>query len=150
MLTRVGEIFHIDFGHILGNVKTKFGITRERQPFVFTPQMALIISDEVVDFATVLNSEDYIKFEGMCCQAYNKLRQKGNLLITLFSLMLPAYLPELKDRQKDISYLRKALDLEMSFDEANNHFRSTLKDCLKNSFTRVIDYQAHIFKHKHD
>lgn len=32
MLTRVGHLFHIDFGHFLGNFKSKFGI--KRGPFL--------------------------------------------------------------------------------------------------------------------
>lgn len=30
------QLFHIDFGHILGNFKSKFGIKRERVPFILT------------------------------------------------------------------------------------------------------------------
>lgn len=32
----VFQLFHIDFGHILGNFKSKFGIKRERVPFILT------------------------------------------------------------------------------------------------------------------
>lgn len=39
-----GNLFHIDFGHFLGNVKKKFGIKRERDPFVFTGEMAYFIN----------------------------------------------------------------------------------------------------------
>jgi phosphatidylinositol-4,5-bisphosphate 3-kinase len=42
MLTRGGRLFHIDFGHFLGNFKSKYGYRRERAPFVFTPQVRLI------------------------------------------------------------------------------------------------------------
>jgi phosphatidylinositol-4,5-bisphosphate 3-kinase len=28
MITQTGHLFHIDFGHFLGNFKTKFGINR--------------------------------------------------------------------------------------------------------------------------
>ncbi|KAF0030685.1 hypothetical protein F2P81_017416 [Scophthalmus maximus] len=36
MVRSTGQLFHIDFGHILGNFKSKFGIKRERVPFILT------------------------------------------------------------------------------------------------------------------
>ena len=36
-------MFHIDFGHILGNVKYKFGIKRERVPFILASDFVYII-----------------------------------------------------------------------------------------------------------
>lgn len=35
-----GHFLHIDFGHFLGHVKTKFGYKRERDPFPLTPEVA--------------------------------------------------------------------------------------------------------------
>ncbi|DAZ96005.1 TPA: hypothetical protein N0F65_009306 [Lagenidium giganteum] len=43
MLSRHGKLFHIDFGHILGNFKKKFGLKRERTMFVFTPAFASVL-----------------------------------------------------------------------------------------------------------
>lgn len=42
-----GNLFHIDFGHFLGNVKSKYGIKRERDPFVFTKEMAKFIKYDI-------------------------------------------------------------------------------------------------------
>jgi phosphatidylinositol kinase/protein kinase (PI-3 family) len=42
MITRSGMLFHIDFGHFLGNWKKKGGVKRERAPFVFTSTMAKV------------------------------------------------------------------------------------------------------------
>ena len=47
MLSKEGHLFHIDFGHFLGNFKSKFGIKRERAPFVFTPDFAYVLGDKV-------------------------------------------------------------------------------------------------------
>ena len=39
-----GNFFHIDFGHFLGNIKSKFGVKREKAPFIFTPAMERVSS----------------------------------------------------------------------------------------------------------
>lgn len=39
----VFQLFHIDFGHILGNFKSKFGIKRERVPFILTHDFIHVI-----------------------------------------------------------------------------------------------------------
>lgn len=80
MITRDGRLFHIDFGHFLGNFKYKAGIKRERAPFIFTTH-----------FSDVLGGPGHPRFEQFeeyCVEAFNVLRKNGNLLITLFFLML--------------------------------------------------------------
>ena len=37
------QLFHIDFGHILGRFKSKFGVRRERVPFVLTSDFVYVI-----------------------------------------------------------------------------------------------------------
>jgi len=104
MLKRTGELFHIDFGHFLGNFKWKYGIKRERAPFVFTPAFAAVLGGE--------GSPTYQKFEELAVMAFNVLRKNSSLLVTLFSLMVSCGIPELQ-REEDIAYLRDNL---MSFE----------------------------------
>jgi phosphatidylinositol kinase/protein kinase (PI-3 family) len=102
MLTRDGRLFHIDFGHFLGNFKSKLGVKRERAPFVFTPHFSDVLdgpgSDRfklfevgllrVVLLRRMSRSDCHCFVQSYCVQAYNILRHNGNLLITLFFLML--------------------------------------------------------------
>lgn len=147
---------------LLGNFKWKLGVRRERQPFVFTPEMAYVVSED-----TSPSSLAYAEFEGICCRAFCELRKKGsiyiivcnfkfncnfyivdigNYLISLFALMLPAGMPELLKRE-DISYLRDILSLYLSDSEANEKLRMELKNCL-GSLSRPIDNWFHNVMHK--
>lgn len=43
MLARDGRLFHVDFRHFLGNLKSKFGVRRETAPFALTPDFARVM-----------------------------------------------------------------------------------------------------------
>jgi len=75
-----GIFFHIDYGHILGNFKYKFGIKRERAPFLLT--------HEFVHVYTKTGREEHFKM--YCVQALNILRKNANRLINLFIIMSSA------------------------------------------------------------
>jgi phosphatidylinositol-4,5-bisphosphate 3-kinase len=124
MCTRNGYFFHIDFGHFLGNFKSKMGIKRETAPFVLTQQY--VEGEEkrrrrkgkkrVDKCLTVMGgkkSANYREFVSLCCRIFNILRRNADLFITLFHLMLLTGIPELQ-REKDIEYLRTALHLHLS------------------------------------
>ncbi len=83
MVTEEGHVFHIDFGHFLGNFKKKLGVKRERTPFVFSPEMYHVVAGEEAN----TRAEQYARFEGICCHAFNVLRRHGHLLMTLFALI---------------------------------------------------------------
>ena len=43
MVKTNGQLFHIDFGHFLGNFKHKFGIRRERVPMILSADFVEVI-----------------------------------------------------------------------------------------------------------
>ncbi|XP_072428909.1 phosphatidylinositol 4,5-bisphosphate 3-kinase catalytic subunit beta isoform isoform X1 [Chiloscyllium punctatum] len=138
MVRESGQLFHIDFGHILGNFKSKFGIKRERVPFILTYDFIHVIQQGKTG-----NTEKFSRFRQYCEEAYLILRKNGNLFITLFALMLTAGLPELSSI-KDIQYLKDSLALGKSDDEALKHFRQKFDEALRESWTTKVNWMAHI------
>jgi Phosphoinositide 3-kinase family, accessory domain (PIK domain)/Phosphatidylinositol 3- and 4-kinase/Phosphoinositide 3-kinase C2 len=137
MLTKDGKLFHIDFGHFLGNFKSKFGYKRERAPFVFTPAFAAVMGGE--------GAPAYKRFESLACASYNVLRRHGHLLITLFYLMMASGLPELTE-VRDMAWLQDKLMLTATEEEAAEHFRKQIKVSLNTRATLFND-AVHLFKH---
>ena len=129
-MTEDGHFFHIDFGHFLGNTKKKFGVNRERAPFVLTP-----------DFIYVMDRKDGARFKRCvkcCIEAYDVLRQHARLLIALFAMMLSTGMPELNSAD-DIRYLQNVLLLDLPSAEALATFEKILYDCINvNWGTQVL------------
>ena len=137
MIKENGIFFHIDFGHILGNFKSKFFIKRERTPFLLTPMMANVYS--------TIGSEEY--FKTACVKAYNILRHNAQRLINMFIIMSTAGMPELCS-MGDVRYAKRMLKLDMPNDEdAGNYFVGLIKQS-KNDRFRLIDNIFHYYKHR--
>ena len=140
MLSEAGHLFHIDFGHFLGNFKSKFGVKRERSAFVFTPQMHYVMRAPPgtlgADGGPALG---YLDFVEICCRAYNVVRRHGALFITLFMLMTPAEMPELLE-VGDITYLRDMLALHLTEKEAEKRFRAEIDKALNTASRQADDF----------
>lgn len=141
MVRSTGQLFHIDFGHILGNFKTKFRIKRERVPFILTHDFIHVIQQ-----GKTSNTKKFGSFRQYCEDAYLILRKNGNLFITLFALMLTAGLPELTS-VKDIQYLKDSLALGKTDEEALKQFRQKFDEALRESWTTKVNWMAHNVAH---
>ncbi|XP_032818129.1 phosphatidylinositol 4,5-bisphosphate 3-kinase catalytic subunit delta isoform [Petromyzon marinus] len=137
MIRETGQLFHIDFGHFLGNFKSKFGIKRERVPFILTYDFVHVIQE-----GKTTNSEKFDRFRRYCERAYLILRKNGHLFLNLFSLMLAAGLPELTS-PKDIQYLKETLALEKREDDALKHFCQKFNEALRESWKTKVMWMAH-------
>ncbi|RWS28858.1 Phosphatidylinositol-4:5-bisphosphate 3-kinase catalytic subunit alpha-like isoform [Leptotrombidium deliense] len=143
MINEEGQIFHIDFGHFLGHFKKKFGINRERVPFVLTDDFLYVISK---GHENPQKSKEFEDFTKLCGEAYLCLRKHANLLITLFTMMLSTGIPELQSID-DIGYLRKTLQVEKSEEEAIKYFNSQFYEAYGGAWTTKIDWFFHSVKH---
>ncbi|KYQ90057.1 phosphatidylinositol-4 [Tieghemostelium lacteum] len=137
MITKYGHLFHIDFGHFLGNYKKKYGFKRERAPFIFTPQYMAIVGGK--------DSQNFKTFVDTCCKAYNILRKNTDLFINLFQLMLSTGIPELQCAE-DIDYLRKALAPDLKDEEAAEEFTKNIIIAL-NTKTVLLNDLFHNWAH---
>ena len=88
MLRENGVLFHIDFGHFLGNFKVKkvvasYSWKRERSPFVMLPAMKYVMDRGGKD------KQLYLEFQQWFEDAFMALRIRHRLLFNLFCLMIP-------------------------------------------------------------
>uniref|UniRef100_A0A671QXJ7 Phosphatidylinositol 4,5-bisphosphate 3-kinase catalytic subunit gamma isoform-like n=1 Tax=Sinocyclocheilus anshuiensis TaxID=1608454 RepID=A0A671QXJ7_9TELE len=138
MITEQGNLFHIDFGHILGNTKSFLGVNRERVPFVLTPDF-LYVMGRVKGRPSLY----FQRFRDTCINAYLSLRAQSRLLVTLFSLMLLTGIPELSMSQ-DMLYLRTALQQDQGEEEARNHFLQQIALCEQKGWTVQANWWFHM------
>jgi phosphatidylinositol-4,5-bisphosphate 3-kinase len=135
MLNFNGLFFHIDFGHIFGNFKTKFGFKRERSVFLLTPQMAYI-------YIQSNNNKEFIHY---CTSAFNILRANAKRIINIMITMSSSNMPEFST-MSDLSYVRDHLNLDMNEKEASEYLIKTIKDSLNDKY-RTFDNLIHNFVH---
>uniref|UniRef100_A0A1B6CVF3 phosphatidylinositol 3-kinase n=1 Tax=Clastoptera arizonana TaxID=38151 RepID=A0A1B6CVF3_9HEMI len=138
MVKRTGQLFHIDFGHILGHFKEKFGFRRERVPFVLTHDFVHVINKG----QTKKEALEFQIFQKQCEQAFLILRRHGCLILSLFAMMISTGLPELSS-EKDLNYLRDTLVLDLSEQDALTHFRSKFDEALCNSWKTSLNWASH-------
>jgi len=144
MVKKDGCFFHIDFGHFLGNFKSKYGVKRERVPFVFTPDLAYVVGGGRRDSK---EKERYKQFEELCVKAFNVLRTPANAaqLMGLFKAMTGAGMPELQ-QDEDIWYMKNRFQLNLKDDEAGKWFNAEANASRKSKF-RLFDNFIHNKKH---
>ncbi|CCI49074.1 unnamed protein product [Albugo candida] len=138
MLQRNGKFFHIDFGHFLGNFKSKLGVKRERAPFVLTHSMIDVIGGE--------QSPQFQEFQRLACEAFKVLRLHSDLLITLVVSASSCGIPELRNEQ-DVRWLHKTVMLDEPSDEkAETRFRELIRRALRTKTTLMND-AVHLMAH---
>ncbi|XP_059138757.1 phosphatidylinositol 4,5-bisphosphate 3-kinase catalytic subunit delta isoform-like [Physella acuta] len=137
MMKTSGQMFHIDFGHFLGNFKSKFHVKRERVPFVLTTHFVHLITKGNAA------PDNFKRFRTMCEKAYLILRQKFSLLMSLFMMMLSGGIPQLTS-PKDVNYLRETLVPHLSEADARAHFRHNFDEALQGSWKTSLNFWFHM------
>ncbi|XP_071051233.1 phosphatidylinositol 4-phosphate 3-kinase C2 domain-containing subunit beta [Onthophagus taurus] len=129
MLKTSGHLFHIDFGKFLGDAQMFGNFKRDRAPFVLTSDMAYVIN------GGDRPSEKFHKFVDLCCQAFNIIRNNGNLFLYLFTLMASSGIKGVT--AEAVNNLSQALLPGLSNPEAAAYFARLIESSLKSWFTQI-------------
>ena len=146
MINDEGRLFHIDFGHFLGHFKKKYGIKRERVPFVLTEDFVRVITKDA-NTPAPCDTPEFGKFREMCENAYMIIRRYSHLIINLFTLMLSSDMPELQSVE-DIMFLRRTLAIDETDERAREFFRKQFFEAYRLSFTTKLDWMFHALNKK--
>jgi hypothetical protein len=91
------------------------------------------------------DSKEFKKFVALGSQVFNIIRENGNMLITLFLLMLGTGIPELTSSD-DILWIRNHLRNDLNPKEAATHFEELVEQSLGDWRAQFNDL-AHIWAH---
>lgn len=92
-----------------------------------------------------LGTPSFERFIELCCVAFNALRHHSNTILQLFTLMLSTGIEQLTDPE-DLSFVRNALVLDKTDEEASAHFRQLVFESL-NTVRTQINNAIHILAH---
>ncbi|KAE8741235.1 hypothetical protein FOCC_FOCC013221 [Frankliniella occidentalis] len=123
----------------MGHFKAKFGIKRERAPFVLVHDFVHVINKGQTKKGQAL---EFQMFQSHCEKAFLILRKHGGLILSLFAMMISTGLPELSS-EKDLNYIRDTLVLNKTEQEAIAHFRAKFDEALALAWRTSLDWAAH-------
>ncbi|RHZ89967.1 hypothetical protein Glove_9g253 [Diversispora epigaea] len=127
LLSPDGNLFHVDFGYILG-----------RDPKPFPPPMKLC--KEMVEAMGGANSIHYQRFKNYCYIAFNILRKSANLILNLFALMVHANVHDIKiEPDKAVWKVQEKFRLDLTEEEAIKYFQNLINDSVSALFPQVIE-----------
>ncbi|KAJ3348201.1 Phosphatidylinositol (PI) 3-kinase [Kappamyces sp. JEL0680] len=127
LLTPQGNLFHVDFGFILG-----------RDPKPFPPPMKLC--KEMVEVMGGAQSSNYHQFRSYSFIAFNSLRKSANLILNLFSLMVKATIADITiEPEKTVTKVQERFQLHLTDEEAIHYFSGLINESIQAYFPQIVE-----------
>ncbi|VDK87957.1 unnamed protein product [Dibothriocephalus latus] len=119
MLTSEGQLFHIDFGFILGN-----------DPKPMAPEVRL--TKAMIEAMGGHQTKLFNEFWKICLTAFLSLRRHANLFLTFFSLVHDTGIHDIaRDPGKACEFLKERFCIDQTDEKAAFRFASRLTDSVK-------------------
>jgi len=128
LMAKTGELFHIDFGFILGRDPKPWP-----PPMKLAPEMVEAMGDQIG------------KFKMYCCNAYNTLRKSSNLILNLVSLMIDAGIDHINQGDKSILKVQEKFKLDYTDEQANIVFLQLIEES-REAFAPQVAEAMHRWK----
>lgn len=141
MMTKDGKLLHIDFGHFLGNFKTKYGIKREKASFFFTPDLKFVMDE----YGRLNGCDEYAVFLELQGKAYNVVRKYAQMFIVMLKMLVATGIPELTT-MRDLTWIENAFQLQLSDEAAIGYFTKITEESLATLMTQINNF-CHIVAH---
>ena len=125
MLRSNGALFHIDFGYLFG-----------RDPKPLPPPMKL--SKEMIEAMGGADSQSHVQFRIWCCEAFNILRARSNLILNLLMLMVDAQIQDLRG-EHDVLTVAKKFRLDLNNEEASRYFQKLINESTEAIVPQIVD-----------
>ncbi|CAF1302350.1 unnamed protein product [Adineta steineri] len=125
LLRDTGQLFHIDFGFIMG---------RDPKPL---PQ-AMRVSKDMMEMLDEKRLSDFLRH---CFTAFIILRKHANVFANLFSLMLDANIPDIAlERDKTVKKLLDKFRLDLDEEKATSYLKDLIYSSIGALLPQVYDY----------
>ncbi|ORY40889.1 phosphatidylinositol 3-kinase [Neocallimastix californiae] len=127
LMTTSGNIFHVDFGYILG-----------RDPKPFPPPMKLC--KEMVEAMGGASSPHYQYFRSFCFSTFSILRKNSNLILNLFGLMVDANIRDIAiEPDKAVMKVQERFQVNLPEEQANQFFKNLIEESVNALFPQMIE-----------
>jgi len=125
LLRDSGQLFHIDFGFIMG-----------RDPKLFS--QAMRVSKDMME---MLSDTRFLDFLGHCTTTFLILRRHANVFANLFSLMLDANIPDIAlDRDKTVKKFLDRFRLDLDDTKAISYLKELIDSSIRAILPEVYEY----------